>query len=554
MVLSDSLYLDAHLDSLIRNDRTNGFLLASVDKKIKKDSAFHINYFQGPKFNFGKIRYDKTQNWLAGFLNYELKKLEGQKLAPAQIGKLAERILVDLENNGYPFAEVSFDSLQIQNNQLRAQLNVSRNHFVVIDSLKNIGKAKISTNYLYRYLDLKPGQPYDRRKIKNLKPKIQELSFVKLKEDPQISFIDQKAYVILNLNKSKSSHFDFIIGLLQNNSTSGQRYTMVLDFKAEMRNQLGYGERFFMQFQRLRPENQTIELAFDYPFILDSPFGTSFSFKQFRNEDKWIDRSIDIGGQYYLQGRDNIDVYWNNKVSSLITIDTLSLLNQQKLPSNLDNSYNGLGMSFYQERLNYRFNPNSGYELELGGEAGIKKIKPNNTIQSIADDVVDFSNSYDSLTLSTYQVSLHLKAAYFQPINRSITIKTSIDAAYKFNEDRLFENDLFRIGGNRILRGFDEQSILSSFYTVLTAELRFILAQQDNNFTLSLPFIDYGFEYNPLRAVGEEKWDRPIGVGVGMNFQTKAGIFSFAMAVGKRRGNSFDFANLKIHFGYVNLF
>jgi len=518
----DSTSIIPFLDSIQKVDFREGFLLSSIDQIERKDSSFVVKYFKGDRFKFGKITYDQSQEWLKNYLDYELKKLEGKILAPAQIAKLAESIIVDLENKGYPFVELKLDSSRIVENRLEANLSVERNKFIVMDSIKNIGNAKISDNYLYRYLDIKVGAPYDRRKIKNLKKKIQELSFLKLKEDPKISFVNDKAEIVLNLNKNKSSHFDFIVGLLQNNTP--------------------------------RPENQTLELAFDYPFILDSPFGASLSFKQFRNEDKWIDRSFDLGGQYYLQGNDYFNLYWSNKTSTLITIDTMALLQTKKLPANLDIAYNGIGIGYYREKLNYRFNPSSGYEIEIGTQGGLKKVKPNANIQSIFDEDVDFSTSYDSIVLSSYQLGLHLKASYFQPLNRSITIKTSVNSAYKFNENQLFQNELYRIGGNKILRGFDEQSILSSFYTVLTAELRFILAQQDNNFTLSLPFIDYGFEYNPLREDGEDKWDRPIGVGVGMNFQTKAGIFSFAMAVGKRRGNSFDFGNLKIHFGYVNLF
>jgi len=553
---TDSLNMVNYLDSLKSSHFIEGFLLANVDKLVRKDSIFISTYYQGPKFSVGTIQYDKADPWLKDFIDYDLRQMEGQILAPQAIKKIADRIITDLENRGYPFAEIRFNEVNFDEDQLNAELALDRKKFIRFDTLKNVGIAKISQNYLWRYLEIRPGDVYDRRKVNALVPKLRELSFVSLKEDPKISFVNEKAQVVLNLTKNKSSNFDFIIGLLQNNTPQGLRYTFVTDFSAEMRNQLSYGERIFFQFQRLRPENQSLALAFEYPFLLNSPFGVSFGFQQFRNEDRWIDRSIDVGGQYFLGGNDYLYLNWNNKISRIIQLDTMSLLSTQRLPQNLDISYNGVSLGLYIENLDYRFNPKSGTEVLVSAEAGLKKINRNTNIESLSNEDVDFAALYDSLTLQTNQLTLKLEAARYQPVSRNISIKTGVKSAYRFNEGALFENELFRIGGNKLLRGFDEQSILSSFYGIFTAELRFILAQQNSNFTLSLPFIDYGWEYNPLRSgeVGEERWDNPIGIGVGMNFQTGAGIFSFATAAGRRRGNSFDFGNLKIHFGYINLF
>ncbi len=555
-VFVDSLQMVAYLDSLRKADFANGFLLANMDTLFRKDSVFVSKYYQGPNFSFGTIRYDQSDAWLKDFIDYDLQKLEGKVLTPKAISKLSDQLITDLENRGYPFAEVRFANVDFEGDQLNAEMLVDRKKLIRFDTLTNIGLAKISKNYLRRYLEIRPGDVYDRRKVNALVPKLRELSFLSLKENPKISFVNEKAQVVLNLNKNKSSNFDFIIGLLQNNTPQGQRYTFVTDFSAEMRNQLSYGERIFIHFQRLRPENQSLALAFEYPFLLDTPFGISLGLNQFRNENKWIDRSIEVGGQYFLGGNDFLYLNWNNRTSRIIDVDSMNLVAAQSLPQNLDISYNGVSLGVYVENLDYRFNPKSGTELLLSGEAGLKDIKRNLTIESLSNEDVDFSALYDSLTLNTYQLTLKLEAARYQPVARNITIKTGIKSAYRFNEGALFENELFRIGGNKLLRGFDEQSVLSSFYGVFTAELRFILAQQNNNFTLSLPFVDYGWEYNPLRSgeAGEERWDNPVGVGVGLNFQTGAGIFSFATAAGRRRGNSFDFGNLKIHFGYVNLF
>jgi outer membrane protein insertion porin family len=45
-----------------------------------------------------------------------------------------------------------------------------------------------------------------------------------------------------------------------------------------------------------------------------------------------------------------------------------------------------------------------------------------------------------------------------------------------------------------------------------------------------------------------------LGLGCGINFQTKAGIFSLFLAVGKSNESNFDFRNTKVHISYINTF
>ena len=48
--------------------------------------------------------------------------------------------------------------------------------------------------------------------------------------------------------------------------------------------------------------------------------------------------------------------------------------------------------------------------------------------------------------------------------------------------------------------------------------------------------------------------DRPFGVGAGISFDTRAGIFSLNYAIGKQFNNPIDFKTAKIHFGFVSVF
>jgi len=199
--------------------------------------------------------------------------------------------------------------------------------------------------------------------------------------------------------------------------------------------------------------------------------------------------------------------------------------------------------------LDYRFNPTKGWEIRLNGTLGVKRVIRNNTIEELSRPDLDFDLAYDTLKLNTLQTEAKLSAAFYLPAFRIATFKLGIEGGLQYNQERIFENELYRIGGNSLLRGFDELSVLTSTYLVTTAEFRLLL---DRNSYLSFPFIDYGL--TKIFVDDVEQWDTAISVGLGINFSTPAGIFNVSFAAGRRLDNPIDFGNTKIHFGYVSLF
>jgi hypothetical protein len=66
-------------------------------------------------------------------------------------------------------------------------------------------------------------------------------------------------------------------------------------------------------------------------------------------------------------------------------------------------------------------------------------------------------------------------------------------------------------------------------------------------------FADYAYIENV--SYRTRLFSRPLGLGVGMNFETKAGIFGISIAVGRQDiGQGVDFRSAKFHLGYVSLF
>ncbi|MEM6321592.1 MAG: BamA/TamA family outer membrane protein, partial [Bacteroidota bacterium] len=363
-------------------------------------------------------------------------------------------------------------------------------------------------------------------------------------------FVEDEATITLFLEDRKANRFDFLIGVLPNNQETG-KVLITADIDAQFQNQFGKGERIHFEFEQLRPETQQLDLAFNYPYFLNTPLGIDFEFGLYKRDSIYRDLIWNIGLQYLLEGGNYLKVFSKNIGSTLLTIDEQAIIRNKQLPANLDIQNRSLGVAYQLEKLDYRFNPRSGWWLQLMASAGFKTIEKNNKIVSLLDEnqpTFDFNQLYDNLELNTFQYQLQAQLDKYIPVGQRSAFKTSIRGATIISETAILQNEQFRIGGNQLLRGFDEQSIFASSYLLGTIEYRYLLSQNSYFFL----FGDQAF----LRNQADESIfaNRPLGIGAGMTFETKAGLFGISYALGKVNGVPFEFRSAKIHFGFVSLF
>jgi hemolysin activation/secretion protein len=209
-----------------------------------------------------------------------------------------------------------------------------------------------------------------------------------------------------------------------------------------------------------------------------------------------------------------------------------------------------VGVDYEFNNTNYRLNPRSGNELRIITSAGTKKLKKNNEILSLkdpGDPSFDFGTLYDTIKLNTYQFRTRLTAAKYFPMGRQGTIKTGINGGF-FQSGNIFRNELFQIGGYKLLRGFDEESQYLSQFAIGTIEYRYLVDVNSYFYVLA----DGGWGRN--NSQNNNVNYTYFGTGLGLAFETKAGIFNIAWAVGKRNDLPFTLRQSKLHFGFVNYF
>ena len=287
-----------------------------------------------------------------------------------------------------------------------------------------------------------------------------------------------------------------------------------------------------VKWQRLQTRTQELNLALNYPFLFNTPFGLELGFDLYRRDTLFSNVSSLIGAQYFFKGGNYARLFYENTQSNVISSEAFSI---DKYIDSRINLY-GVGLNFRD--IDYKFNPSKGYFTEASIAAGKKTILKNPNV----DD-----SEYDGITLSSDIYNLTLNTGLYIPLATRSVIMVRVRGAYLLN-DNMFKNEIFRIGGLKTIRGFNEQSIFASGYGVATVEYRFLLEENSNIFL----FFDQGAYED--RSGDTPISDTPIGFGAGINFETNAGVFSLTYALGKQFDNEIEIRNGKIHFGFISFF
>jgi outer membrane protein assembly factor BamA len=543
--LIDSARVQLYLDSLMQDLRFQGYVHATVDSTCFRADSCFASVYKGNKFQIKKFRLSAYQADFLRGSDIQPFYLEGNSVDSAKIQTFLMGTATFLANHGYPFSGINLDSLTFNGNEVSATLVVSRGPLIVFDSLQTEGKLSINKSFLSRFLKIKPGNIYNHSLVEDIPKKLNGLVFVRQNKKPSLLFDNQSASVLLDLDPLPASRFDFIVGLLPSQRDGVRSLLLTGDFNAELHNIMGAGEYNFLQFKRLRPTVVELQLKSSVPYLGKLPFGAHFDFRIFKNQNANLDLFFDGGLQYLYGGANQLKVYYSHRSSSLIDVDTSQIRLSNKLPGGLDMRYSGLGAGIVLRNTDNIFSPTRGLFLSINASAGYRRVLENRLITGLAG----FENAYDSLLLSTVQVECNAQLNHFSSLSRRFVLKTGFQTGLKLNERSLITNEYLRIGGSKLLRGFDEESIFTSGFVVLTGELRFLL---DRYSYISFPFVDFG--YARVSENNESRLKLYTGTGLGLNFNTKAGVFAIALASGRTGIGLPDFGSARVHFGFQSIF
>jgi outer membrane protein assembly factor BamA len=531
--------------------QAKGFSTVSIDSAHYDSVSAFVRLYLGQTFKINHIHTKREDLVILNSSGWTDRKMSGKPLNFQQLQDAQQELLNYLENNGYPFARIALDSISFDEGALNANLKIDRGPLYKIDSIRVYGTAKISTDFLQHYLGITDGSIYKKEKLEAISKRLSELPYL-MEESPwNLTLLGTGSVLNLYLKPRKSSQVDVLIGLLPNNQQLTSNKLLVTgEATVNLKNALGNGESIGLNWQQVQVKSPRLNLYFQQPYIFNSPFGLNLNFDLLKKDSSYLNINASLGLQYFASATRSGSVFIQANSTSLLNVDTLQVIATKQLPSQADVSSVSLGITYEYNNTNYRFNPLRGNELLFVGMAGTKKIKKNNAIEKLVDPTdpgFSFDALYDTLKLNSYEFRLKLSAAHYFQLSRASTLKLGVNGAI-FQSPTTFRNEVYQIGGYKLLRGFDEESIFAAQYAVGTLEYRYLIAQ--NSFLFA--FFDGGWAKNDIP--GYQLNNTYLGFGLGLAFETKAGIFNISYAVGKRNDTELSLRQAKIHLGYVNFF
>jgi hypothetical protein len=313
--------------------------------------------------------------------------------------------------------------------------------------------------------------------------------------------------------------FSGILGLIPK-SVDNETFHLTGDIKILLLNNINQGEQLALNWIGGIQNNQKLDLRLKIPYLFNSPIGVETFFFLEKKDTSYVTTFFKPGLSYQIGIKDYLTGYFLDNKSFLLnksSIDTAFFKDTKSL---------FYGISYQANHTDYLNNPRSGYVFTIDFAYGNRKL--NDTHFAISRAKFDFS--------------------YYIPLYRKFSIKLSTRNNYIFSDSVLYRNELIRVGGLEEIRGFDEDFFWVDGYSAVSFEMKYFFEKESNIFG----FIDMA--QMRLKTINEIQQDYPIGIGIGVNLSTKAGILSLSYAMGKTEGESFNFSNSKIHIGYTNRF
>ncbi len=440
-------------------------------------------------------------------------------------------------NNGYPFALAKLENINLNNDSsdFRADLLFDKGAFFKLDTIIIKGSARLNQNYFLNYLDVSTGDLFTESKLNKWAFRIKEIPFVSEVRPFEIEYGENTYHPVFYLQNKKASMLNGIVGFQSDNTKSGKVY-LTGDVKVKLMNVFGRAELIDFNWNNPQPRTQDLKIKINYPFIFDLPFGIEGEFTLFKKDTLWFEVNRQLGIQYLVNGNNSVKVFAGKKTNNLISAEPYQ--NQIALPDVADMQLINYGLGLQWQNLDYRFNPTNGYDINITGTAGQRTIKKNIQFPDIW---------YDSLDLKTNQYRFDVIADYYFTLGRTSVLNIGATASH-IQSEKYFSNELIRFGGLKSLRGFNETSFSASSLVMGKVEYRLLLEQN------SFLFVFFNQAFYEDKSKVDVFSDQPYGLGTGINFETKAGIFSFTYAVGSLQDQALSFRDARIHFGLVNLF
>lgn len=531
---SDSAAIIRHLGIKISELWRDGYLAASIDSITFNSLQATARIYSGDRYFWAEVTPDST-------LEKILRQLPGRKdrifrgpVDPVRLARVKDLVISYMENEGYPFASVLLENLRFRDRGISAEMVLRKNTRYTIDSVLIKGDAGIRERYFQKLTGIRPGDVYNQEKLAQISRRIKETGFLSEIRPFELEFYESEVDLYTYINKSRGNQFNGIIGFLPDHTKSG-KLLLTGDINLFLVNSFGRGEAFGLAWKKPEPLTQELHVNLAWPFLFHTDFGAGMTFDLHKQDTTFLTVNPVISLNFFMDGMNYLRFYYDH--ASTILLDKSGQAGGGAGSVNADMSSSVYGLGLFYQRLDYLYNPRRGFLADLSLGLGTRKIDSNRSSGDTGNNGKDRSAKYSGRS--------HLQL--FIPAGKSFTFLVQNRSGLIRAAD-IYENELYRLGGISSIRGVEENSVLASFYSIFTAEARYLF-EENSCFYL---FYDAGY-YEKDSPAGFLS-DTPMGFGAGISLQSGVGIFTINYSIGQEFDNPINIGRAKIHLGYISRF
>jgi len=515
--------MQKHLEKIVLFYQKNGYLYAQIDTAIVKPNEqagrVSISVFvnEGNLFIIDSITITGAT---AGEITHFKQTMPsaGTPFDTIVVTAFIGGIIHYYEENGFPYASVTIDSIRytfdVSKHQTNASLvlHIKRNKSVTLDSIAVNGLIATQYETFIRESRLHIVEPYSRTRILRAVEYIQKLPYFSEVGIPELYELGSgESLLQFSVKEKPSMRFNGIIGY--NPSSPQQKGSMVGSFMIESVNLFGTGREFHTDWNKMDKTSQSVTIYYQEPWVFKVPLKMQGQFEQIINDSTYVKRVFSIGAAYSLNQQFSVQARFGREqvIAEPVGVQKNSL-------SSTNGVFYTIGLSY--DNLDYRLNPSSGvcYSTTL--------TRQNRTnVDNLSTQGKE--NVTDKKIIADGEVAL--------PVTR----KTVVSIHGVWNQTASTEpvipmSQRWYLGGARSLRGYREKQFLASTVSFLNLEFRYLLSRDSRLFV----FLDGGYFQNKGGTVNKK-----YSYGFGMQIDAPIGIVGITMGLGAQESIS----SAKIH-------
>jgi len=277
---------NSYMEAKVSAFRKKGFVEANIDSSSQFSDSITFYLHIGNKYTWESISFENIPSEVTSSLSVRTRKVNQTPFRAAFPRNIGHELLTFYENNGYPFSQINYDSIIINDYSVKMIISLLKGPLVKIDSISIKGELNINPYYISRTIGIKPEDVYNEKKIKNIPNALKSVPFLQQSRDHQLYFTENLNILFLYLDPRKINSFSGIVGFQNDPNTN--KLMLTGDLKLDLNNVFRQGEWIRFNWNRFQTQSQKLNLNIGFPYIFKTPVGIEGSIDLFKQDSSFL--------------------------------------------------------------------------------------------------------------------------------------------------------------------------------------------------------------------------------------------------------------------------